>query len=167
MSELTAEKPVIVVIHGAWHRPLHYVHMVSSLRAACHTVLAPALPSAGWAANVAGMTTQDDAKFIRAAMAPYLDAGRDVVVVCHSAGGMAATESIVGETVRERRARGQGGGVKAAVYLAAFAFPVAGMIPFESGGKLPVQSAHDRPEWWAPEVRLYTHPPKLAGTRNG
>ncbi|KAK6853293.1 hypothetical protein PG995_010105 [Apiospora arundinis] len=130
--------PVIVIIHGAFHPPVFYQPLVSALRAPPHsyTVLAPPLPTTGSDDSVAGKTYVDDVQTIHAALLPLLDAGREAVLVCHSHGGVAGSAAAENQTVTDRAARGLLGGVKAVVYISAFAFPERGMsiMRFIGGG---------------------------------
>jgi pimeloyl-ACP methyl ester carboxylesterase len=145
-------KPVIILLHGAWHRPLHYIHLISALHEEGYTVVAPALPTSGpEAAGIRGKTiTDDDVSAVKAVMAPFLEADREIVVICHSLGGLAGTDSVVGNTVPERRARGLKGGVKAMVYLCAFAPTAAGLSVLDQAGA----TGGEYPWWWDVNVCL-------------
>ncbi|KAK2606221.1 hypothetical protein QQS21_003392 [Conoideocrella luteorostrata] len=83
-------------------------------------------------------------------MKEHVDAGRELVMVSHSFGGLPATDSVVGETVRERQEKGLAGGVRAVVYIAAFAPPAPGMSLFKIIGVN--ESSH--PSWWSPKGDL-------------
>lgn len=119
-----SSSPVIVIVHGAFHPPVFYQPLVAALKAAPHnyTVLAPALPSTGSDDSVAGKTYVDDVRRIHADLLPLLDAGRQAVLVCHSQGGIAGSAAAENQTVVDRNTRGLPGGVKAVVYISAFAF---------------------------------------------
>lgn len=82
-----SKKPAIVFVHGAWHRPLHYINLIAPLKAMGYTLVVPSLPTAGWGESVAEMTLADDVKTIHQGMTPHLEAGEDIVMVCHSYGG--------------------------------------------------------------------------------
>ncbi|KAK3938156.1 Alpha/beta hydrolase fold-1 [Diplogelasinospora grovesii] len=138
-------KPVIVLVHGAWHRPLHYNNLISPLKDAGFTVVAPANASAGYDDSVAGKTHLDDVAVVHAAMKPHLDAGKEIVVVCHSYGGLVGTDSTAGNTLEERKAQGLKGGVRSIIYIAAFALPQSGVSLAGLGSGIP------KPDWWALE----------------
>ncbi|KAH8898049.1 alpha/beta-hydrolase [Thozetella sp. PMI_491] len=148
MAITTPEKPVFVIVPGAWHKPLHYLNIAVRLQATGYRVSAIPLPTAGWEPGVGTKTIADSAHAVRAVIQPYIDAGREVVVVCHSFGGLPTTDGVVGETVEDRRARGAAGGVKAVFFLSAMACGTAGntMVEVASNGVGP----QDRPEgeWW-------------------
>ncbi|KXJ87300.1 Alpha/beta hydrolase fold-1 [Microdochium bolleyi] len=120
------EKPVILLVHGAWHSPGYYKTLINPLRKAGYTVLAPPLATAGPDDSIIGKTIADDVKRVHETLLPQLDAGRQAVVVAHSYGGMPATESCAGHTVEERMAKGLKGGIKAMVYITAYALDKAG-----------------------------------------
>lgn len=146
---LSSDKPVVIIVHGAWHRPFHYVNIIQSLRPKGYTVRSPALATAGWAESVQEASVADDVEVIRRTMKEYLDKSREIVVVCHSYGGIPGTDSIVGETVQDRQARGEAGGVKAVVYICSFAPPAPRMSLVDiirSGGDPQL------PDWWSPKV---------------
>ncbi|KAH7034792.1 Alpha/beta hydrolase fold-1 [Microdochium trichocladiopsis] len=125
------EKPVILLVHGAWHAPGYYKGLINPLRKAGYTVVAPALATAGADDSILGKTLFDDVKRCEEALAPYLPAeegkdGREVVVVAHSYGGIPGTQFCAGNTVAERAARGLKGGVKSIVYLTGYVLAEAG-----------------------------------------
>ncbi|KAH7024440.1 Alpha/beta hydrolase fold-1 [Microdochium trichocladiopsis] len=123
MAATAVEKPVILFVHGAFHAPCHYTPLIKGIQRAGYTVLAPALPSSGPDASIVGKALADDVARITEVAAPYLDAGRELVVMAHSFGGKPGTEFTGAQAVPERKRRGLTGGVRAIVYLAAFAPP--------------------------------------------
>jgi pimeloyl-ACP methyl ester carboxylesterase len=140
------QKPIVIVVHGSWHRPLHYASLLTSLRASGYTVRVPALPTTAPGGENVQKGMADDVDAIRSAMKAYLDAGSEIIVVCHSMGGIAGTDAVVGETVPERRDRGEAGGVRAVVYIASFAPPA-------SGQNLPTMlGLTEQPDWWSPST---------------
>jgi pimeloyl-ACP methyl ester carboxylesterase len=140
------QKPIVIVVHGSWHRPLHYAGLLTSLQTSGYTVRVPALPATGPGEGNVQKGMADDVDAIRSAMKAYLDAGSEIVIVCHSMGGIAGTDAVVGETVPERRGRGEAGGVKAVVYIASFAPPA-------SGQNLPTMlGLTEQPDWWSPST---------------
>ena len=77
-------KPVIVIVHGAFHPPIYYRKFIEPLRAKGYTVLAPAMPTTGLDDSVAGTTYKDDVRRIYETLLPFLDEGREAVIVGHS-----------------------------------------------------------------------------------
>ncbi|VUC28778.1 unnamed protein product [Clonostachys rosea] len=153
------EKPVIILAHGAWHQPLHYTNLLSSLQSKGYTVRVPALATAGWDPSVSQKSVSDDVAILKSTMKEYLQAGKELVVVCHSFGGISGTASVVGETVPERRARGEAGGVKAVVFFAAFAPPSAGLSLVDIIG---IKDESHQPDWWTPINGLALLEPKAS-----
>lgn len=143
------EKPVVLIIHGAWHRPLHYIHIIQPLRDMGYTVVAPCLATTGYDKSTTSMSVADDANVIKNAMVPHLDTGAEIVVLCHSYGGIPATEGVVGETIMERKERALVGGVKAIIYMAAFAPPANGLSVFDMIG---LKDLSNKPDWWVLDV---------------
>ena len=141
-----AEKPVVVLVHGAWHRPLHYIEFINGLRTKGFEVVTPVNATAGWDDSIVGKTHFDDAKIIQKAMDPYLDAGKKIVLVCHSYGGIPGTAAAEGNTFPERASKGQEGGIVSVVFIAAFALPQPGM-------SLWVGVGNRKPDWWDIQVR--------------
>lgn len=123
---MPSPSPVIVLIHGAFFAPVHYRTLIDPLRAQGYTVLAPPMPTTGVADCVTGKTYADDARRVLDYLGPFLDAGREAVVVGHSQGGLATSAVTEGQTVADRAARGLKGGIKAVVYLTALALPTKG-----------------------------------------
>ncbi|KAI0840947.1 alpha/beta-hydrolase [Hypoxylon sp. FL0890] len=123
---MSSEKPVIVIIHGAFFSPMHYRKLIEPLRAQGYVVVSPPMPTTGLDDTVAGKTYVDDVKRLLEDLTPFLDQGKEAVVVGHSQGGIAASALTEGQTVEERKAKGLKGGIKAVVYLTALAIPIKG-----------------------------------------
>lgn len=128
--------PVIVLVPGAFHRPSVWGAVAQSLGKAGYTVLSPGLTVCGdlssktpgdsaWA-DLADKGPLDDVAVIHEALIPFLDQGREAVIVSHSHGSLPATLAVEGQTVAERAARGLPGGIKGFVTIAGFAYPVRG-----------------------------------------
>jgi len=107
-------KPAIIFVHGAWNPPEQYLKLTNPLKEAGYEVFAPRLVTVG--NKAAGKTWKDDAAVIMEVLQPLVDGGREVVVVAHSYGGIPTPHAISGFEIKE----GKAGGVKAAVYIAAF-----------------------------------------------
>ena len=120
-----ASKPTIVLVPGAWHHSAHYAPVTTRLETAGYEVKALDLPSAGTngsePSNVGDHTP--DVQLISSTIQAAADAGNDVVVVMHSAGGVTGSEGTKGLSKADRSAAGKPGGVIRMVYLTAFAMP--------------------------------------------
>ncbi|KAM0415823.1 hypothetical protein ACHAPT_013233 [Fusarium lateritium] len=121
------EKPTIVLVHGAWHLPSHYVALKEALTESGFTVVQPRNVSAGQASDIKGKTHLDDVAAIHEAMEPSLSDGKDIIVVCHSYGGIPGSAAVEGYQIHERRDKGLKGGIKHVVYIASFALPARGL----------------------------------------
>jgi alpha-beta hydrolase superfamily lysophospholipase len=125
-SSYNVSLPIIVIVPGAFHRPSHYGPIISLLEAEGFQVLCKDLVTCGGSAGVIDPNTDhlDDAREIFSDLQPLLDTGREAIVVSHSYGSLPSTELVAGQSIVERSARGLRGGVKAAINIAGFAFPV-------------------------------------------
>ncbi|KAI2469422.1 alpha/beta-hydrolase [Annulohypoxylon bovei var. microspora] len=123
---MSSQKPVVVIIHGAFFSPMHYRGLIEPLRAQGYTVICPTMPTTGLDDTVAGKTYVDDVGRVLDLLTPYLDEGREAVVLGHSQGGIAASAVTESQTVQDRKNRGLKGGIKAVIYLTALAIPTKG-----------------------------------------
>ncbi|KAJ4152134.1 hypothetical protein NW765_017643 [Fusarium oxysporum] len=129
---MSSPYPVVVLIHGAWHHPSHYKLLVEEFRnEGFQDIVTPRNVTSGSPEQVFGKTHHDDVQAIHEAIAPYLDAGRDLVLVAHSYGGVPAASSLEGYTIQEREAKGLKGGIKGLVSVAAFLLPRKGLPLFQ------------------------------------
>lgn len=112
-------KPTIVLVPGAWHTPDQYVATTSLLQAAGFKVNAVALPSVGSKPAIKDFKPDVDA--VREAIITALDNEEDVQVVCHSYGGLPASEATQGLSKKERIKDGKRSGVRGMSYICAFA----------------------------------------------
>lgn len=129
-----SEKPVIAIVQGAWHRASHYKGLVQSLTNKGFTVLQPNNVTAGNDENIKGKTHIDDVRTIRESLQPALDAGKRIVLICHSYGGIPGSAAVEGYQVHERQAKGLSGGISHVIYIAAFALPVKGLSLLSAAG---------------------------------
>ena len=115
-------KPSVVIVHGAWHTPEHYQEVVGHLnRNGFDDVQCPRLPSATETLPLpATANLEHDTIVIKNTIKLLVEAGRDVVVLMHSYGGVAGNNSLDGLLEPQRKARGLTGGVTHLVYTAAF-----------------------------------------------
>ncbi|KAF2019376.1 alpha/beta-hydrolase [Aaosphaeria arxii CBS 175.79] len=69
-------------------------------------------------------TIYDDASHIASVVSKLVDEGKDVVLICHSYGGIPTTQSTKGLTKKEREAEGKKGGIVRLAYMTALAVDV-------------------------------------------
>ena len=116
--------------------PVHYRPALDVLELAGYLIEAPPLPSC-----VDGKSSpEDDVELIARRATELVEAGKDVVAIAHSYGGMVASAALSGLGLRERRKKGLPGGIKRIIYTAAFV-PLPGtslekMAPTDSVGWL-------------------------------
>ncbi len=88
-------KPTFIIVHGAWHRPIHFQLVTKSLTSHGYKVLAPALPSVDKAPGYTTPDSQEDIAAVRKVILQEIDeAGNDVILVPHSYGGIPASGAI-------------------------------------------------------------------------
>ncbi|CAG9980944.1 unnamed protein product [Clonostachys byssicola] len=114
------ESSLICIVHGGWHQPLHYRHLIEALTAKGHTVVCPQLATSGYDDAVQKKNYHDDVARVHESLLPYLDQGRKAVVIGHSFGGITATAATSGHTVEERTAKGLLGGISSLIYISAY-----------------------------------------------
>ncbi|WP_399895780.1 alpha/beta fold hydrolase [Streptomyces sp. BBFR51] len=139
MTAPSPRKPVILLVHGAWHG------------AWCWELLAPELTALGWQVetvdlpsasadprNTAGM--YDDARAVRR----RLDAAEGpVTVLAHSYAGLPVTQAAAGADVNRL------------VYLAAFQLDVGDSLAGIAGGEIPGGDTGTLPAHEDPRTHLY------------
>ncbi|KAM5354112.1 hypothetical protein ACJ41O_000762 [Fusarium nematophilum] len=134
MGSVNTEKPLFLVVTGAWHPPACYEALKTELASLGYDCAIPQMPSMGHDAE--GVTWEADKAKILETAAPYFEEGREVVLVAHSYGGIPATAATDGQGVQERAKRGLKGGFRSIVFVAAFAIPVKGWDLFTAVGKV-------------------------------
>jgi alpha-beta hydrolase superfamily lysophospholipase len=132
---MSSSYPVLVLVHGAWHHPSHYKLLVESFsNEGFQDIVTPRNPTSGSIEQVVDKSYPDDVQVIQEAIAPFLDAGRDLVLVAHSYGGVPAASSLKGNTVLERAEKGLRVGIRGLVSIAAFLLPQKGLPLFQPDG---------------------------------
>lgn len=113
--------PTILFTPGAWHGTWAFDTVRASLEGLGYPTDAVALSSVGSTDATVGVT--EDAAALAAELAVLTSAGKDVVMVCHSYGGVVASTAVEGYGSNDRAAAGLSGGVIMLVYMTAFAAP--------------------------------------------
>lgn len=138
----TTTKPTILLIHGAWHTPATWDALRSTLHSASYPTLAPALPSSGSLVS----SHHDDIAIIRRELERLiLSESKQVVLVCHSYGGMVGSGAVAGLEAYRRKAEKKQGGVLHCIFLCAFLVPI---------GKAVADMEDERPAWHHIDVRF-------------
>lgn len=116
-------KPVFVLAPGAWHKGQASFQLVQDrLHAQGYETDAVEYPSVGAEPPTKGLF--DDAAAVRETVTKWADAGRQVILVVHSYGGLVGAEASKGLGWKQRQAEeGKKGGITLLVYLSAFVTP--------------------------------------------
>lgn len=125
--------PTIVFTPGAWHGTWAFDMVRDGLDGLGYPTEAVALPSVG--NTNASVGVAEDAAALAAELATLTDAGKDVVMVCHSYGGVVASTAVEGYGYKNRSAAGLDGGVIMLVYMTAFAAPAETSLLDALGGE--------------------------------
>lgn len=126
-----SNKPAIVIVPGAFHKPNQYSQLHSRLASAGYETTTVTLLSCG-PKPIASI--DPDIYATRSAIAAHLYANRDVCLVMHSYGGIVGSSACLGFR-REDDYAGNGCGVTSLVYLAAFVVDEGVSVSSAQGGK--------------------------------
>lgn len=137
---MAPEKPVILLVHGAFQQPAHYESVLSPLRDRGFIIIAPRLPTTG---TDPGLDYTDDVRVINNALEPLLDAGREVIVLAHSFGTLPASHCIEGESVAERKDCGFTGGIIHYINVCGFSYPEKGKNIMGKNESFPLQDYYN------------------------
>ncbi|KAK8104899.1 hypothetical protein PG999_008258 [Apiospora kogelbergensis] len=119
-----AVKPDILLVPGAWHTP------------AAFDLVRDQLTRRGFQSTAVPLLTgvPEDAAAIRAELEKLVDAGKEVMVISHSYGGVPAAAAVEGLNLKDRAAQGQKGGVLMVVHMTSFAAKVGTSLMDSLGG---------------------------------
>lgn len=132
-------EPAAIIVSGSWHLPIHYAPLTTALeKAGFKNIRNPKLPTAVEQLPVpAEATLESDTDVIRSEIASLADAGHPITVICHSYGGVLASNSVDGLLWAQRKAAGKPGGVVHMVYMAAFVIPPGTSLGDSFQGNIP------------------------------
>jgi dienelactone hydrolase len=131
-----ASKPTIIIVHGAWHRPIHFQHLSEALTSHGYKVVTPALPSVDKAPEHITPDSQADIEAVRGAILAELDGAdgpNDVILVPHSYGGIPASGAVRGLDPQSRASAGKLTSVRAIAAITSFILPEGMDIPAARG----------------------------------
>lgn len=126
-------KPTVAIVPGACHTSQHWSDLTENLQKAGFAVSCKQLASVDSADPAACSMSKDISAIQSQLLQPLLDNGQDILLVCHSAAGLAGGAAAIGHSKQERTASGQQGGIVGLVFVAAF-LTFQGLPSF---GKLP------------------------------
>ncbi|KAI1304800.1 Alpha/beta hydrolase fold-1 [Xylaria venustula] len=108
-------KPYFLFVTGSFAPAAFYDDLVNRIKAHGYDIKALHLPTVGLGPgrgrDTPPATMYDDAALIAKEAEALADAGREIILVAHSYGGMPATESIKGLSVQDRQKEGKKGGI--------------------------------------------------------
>jgi len=90
-------RPTLVFVPGAWHTPAYWNPLIATLEPQGRKCIAVSLPSVTTDEHPTA-TFHDDLEAVRGAITGETSAGRDVVVVAHSYGGVVGGSAVKGLT---------------------------------------------------------------------
>ncbi|KAL8990204.1 MAG: hypothetical protein Q9177_001079 [Variospora cf. flavescens] len=116
-------KITFVIVPGAWHPASLYDEFTSRLRDAGYGAVVATYPSCG-SPNPQTATCEQDTDVLRQQCISLIeDGGKELLLVCHSYGGIPGGGAAFGLSKKDRLQEGKEGGVIGLVYMAAFVVP--------------------------------------------
>ncbi|KAL8726562.1 MAG: hypothetical protein Q9181_005999 [Wetmoreana brouardii] len=132
---MATSEPSIIIVPGAWHQPSAYEKFVTCLKSEGYMVTCISLPSCN-ANEPLTVSCSTDAAAVRTHILSLLDnKGRDVILVCHSYGGIPGAGAATGLSKRARVQEGKKTGVLGLVYVCGFVVPETSSLLETIGGK--------------------------------
>lgn len=113
--------PSIVIVPGAWHRPAHFQGLIDRIAEVNYDAIGVTMPSVDSSPPLESW--DQDAQAVRQIIMERLNAGKEVVVLAHSFGGIAMSEAAKGLGKKERTAQGLKGGIIRLIYMCSMALP--------------------------------------------
>ena len=116
--------PTILFVPGFWEGPTVFSPVATLLQQQSPSLLSECatIPSTG-RTSPGNPTTDDDIASVRTHLKSLVEAGKEVLLVCHSAGGFLGSGAMEGLAVKVRKEEGLSGGVVGIVFLAAGVAP--------------------------------------------
>lgn len=106
----------VVIVPGSFCPPALYDNLVAETKSRGQDAVVVSLPSVGHTRKPPP-NLSDDAAAIVAVAEPLIEAGRRVVIICHSYGGIPTTQSMEKLSKKARQSTGKAGGVEDVIYL--------------------------------------------------
>lgn len=110
-------KPTIVFVTGVWHDPACFDSTRALLSERGFPSEALHHPSVG--SKLADKILADDVNNVREKLITLADEGKEIIVICHSYGGMVAGCAVEDLGFTDRAKQGKSGGVTMLVYMCA------------------------------------------------
>jgi pimeloyl-ACP methyl ester carboxylesterase len=122
VSTAMAALPTVVIVPGSWQLPSVWVEFRAILARAGHPAHHVSLPSVG-GTDLPLTGLPEDVAAVRAQLDQLADQGDEIILLCHSSGGVVGANAVEGYDIATRKANGKNGGVIRIVYLSAFMLP--------------------------------------------
>jgi hypothetical protein len=148
VSMTAPEKPTIVFVPGAFHVPAHYSDIIAELQSRSYPALCVSLALTGSENPNLPPTASIDG--VRQTLASLVNAGKEVLVVCHSAGAVAVAPCVKGLE------RSSGGDENGRGCVIGIVFMCAWLVP-EGKAHLDILPGQGLPPWAEMEVRGFLH----------
>ena len=135
MNTMTSSHQSFLIVPGAWHQPEMYEKLVTLLQEAGYSALVGSLPSCD-AQDPQDVTCSKDAEAVREHLIRSMETdGKDVVVVCHSYGGIPGAGAAHGLSKIARAKGEKKGSVIGLIYVSGFVVPEKSSLLDIMGGK--------------------------------
>jgi pimeloyl-ACP methyl ester carboxylesterase len=122
VSTAMAAQPSVVIVPGSWQLSNVWAEFRAILGRAGHPSYHVSLPSVG--GTVLPLTgLPEDVAAVRTRLDQLADQGDEIILLCHSSGGVVGANAVEGYDLATRKAAGKKGGVIRVVYLSAFMLP--------------------------------------------
>ncbi len=132
---ITNSALTFVIVPGAWHPASIYEGLTSQLQHAGYETVVATYPSCN-SQDPKTATCEKDTKAVRQqCMSLIENQSKDLVLVCHSYGGMPAGGAAFGLSKKDRIQQGKEGGIIGLVYITAFVVPEGTTLLAFLGGK--------------------------------
>ncbi|PVH77842.1 alpha/beta-hydrolase [Cadophora sp. DSE1049] len=138
---MSSSKPTIVIAPGAWQLAIGFSRFASQLRNAGYDTEIVSYPSVGGTGSpLPGLA--EDVAATREVLSKLLEERKEVLLLCHSYGGVVGSCAVEGFSTVETEKEGKSGGVKLVVYMSAFMIPKGkSLLDMLGGQPLPWMNA--------------------------
>lgn len=131
---MSPSRPTIVIVPGAWQLTSCFTPFAGLLRSQGFDTEVVDMPSVG-GTQLPLTGLPEDIAAVRAVVQPLVEAGKEVVLLTHSAGGVSGGGAAEGLGFNTRKQAGLPGGVVRVIYMTAFMVPKGSSLLQMLGGK--------------------------------
>lgn len=127
-------RPTILIVPGAWQLTTVFVPFIELLNKSGYETEIVKLPSIG-GSELPLTGLPEDIAAVRAVLEPLVAAGKEVLLLTHSAGGVSGSAAMKGLDKKTLTSADQAGGVTRVVYMGAFMIPKGSSLMEMLGGQ--------------------------------